>query len=373
MTWIKLMSVFAGSFCALLFANCGEISLQPVSSQTTETAVEEDASQDLIWQQIALSIEVRVSAKSDDGRLLVGETGIIAIDAFGATKNYSSIKIRREFSSYDGGLTRKQIVPKQRFTSDERSFPNVCEPKNIALMEHNLYVFAECEHSSQLWIAKAEKGFTYLDVTNFTSNYVSSNDSIQQPIGLKASGNMIIMPAFIRSGPALLSPNVKTGNLRIIWQGDQNDGGVAAVEFVQDGGWMLLGRGKILQSDDGGSTWSRSSFLSTIAVHDFIDVRFLNSNEGYILGSKGALLNTSDGGKTWELETRFSTTDLSRIVISDKSIVVSTSSSNLLIRNKQSDKWETRGRPSGELTDLFFLNEKLFALIDGQLFFTLMK
>ncbi len=55
--------------------------------------------------------------------------------------------------------------------------------------------------------------------------------------------------------------------------------------------------GRILKTTDGGETWTIKLFDDS---HGFIDLFFLDQNNGWICGSNGATYKTTNGGNTWD-------------------------------------------------------------------------
>lgn len=64
-------------------------------------------------------------------------------------------------------------------------------------------------------------------------------------------------------------------------------------------GWIVGYEGTILNTTDGGITWTKS----IIPIHEFgnlYSVFFINENIGYVGGSDEILFKTEDGGSTWQ-------------------------------------------------------------------------
>jgi photosystem II stability/assembly factor-like uncharacterized protein len=82
---------------------------------------------------------------------------------------------------------------------------------------------------------------------------------------------------------------------------------LTAVYFV-DGtnGWAVGHDETILNSTDGGETWTRSHFAPE-AQQPLLDVWFADASRGIAVGAYGTYFTTSDGGKTWA-NTKFAVT-----------------------------------------------------------------
>ena len=65
----------------------------------------------------------------------------------------------------------------------------------------------------------------------------------------------------------------------------------------KDYGWLVTHRGRIMSSDDGGTTWkTRYSEDNQINLRN---IKFLGNRVGWADGHEGTILYTNDGGKTW--------------------------------------------------------------------------
>jgi len=66
--------------------------------------------------------------------------------------------------------------------------------------------------------------------------------------------------------------------------------------------WMVGDEGVLMNSEDGGKTWSSKKFQE----NNYLTVHFTNREEGMVAGENGILIRTKDGGDHW---TRASITD----------------------------------------------------------------
>lgn len=67
-------------------------------------------------------------------------------------------------------------------------------------------------------------------------------------------------------------------------------------------GWVVGHDGVILNTVDGGQTWSRQDSTEDLETI-FLDVLFLDDLRGFAVGAYGRFLGTQDGGKTWKPRT----------------------------------------------------------------------
>jgi photosystem II stability/assembly factor-like uncharacterized protein len=83
---------------------------------------------------------------------------------------------------------------------------------------------------------------------------------------------------------------------------------LTAVYFADaERGWAVGHDETILNSIDGGETWTRSHFAPE-SQQPLLDVWFADATRGIAVGAYGAYFATSDGGKTWT-STKFSAID----------------------------------------------------------------
>jgi hypothetical protein len=81
----------------------------------------------------------------------------------------------------------------------------------------------------------------------------------------------------------------------------------------KDYGWLVTHRGRIMSSEDGGTTWkTRYSEGSQINLRN---IKFLDDSIGWVVGHEGTILYTNDGGETWTNQSlsNFTGRDLPRL------------------------------------------------------------
>ncbi len=63
-------------------------------------------------------------------------------------------------------------------------------------------------------------------------------------------------------------------------------------------GWIVTyGTGRVLRTEDGGTSWS---LAATLEPQFYEDLYFLTPEEGWLCGEGGVLLHTTDGGRSWD-------------------------------------------------------------------------
>lgn len=321
------------------------------------------------WSKVNAGFQPSAMGRYKDGLLLASDSAIATVDTNGLLKNLPSYKIKSETTTNDGGMTTRSTKSKEQYPGDERSFPYLCDPERIVSVSGDVWVLADCEHSKQLWKVSFENESTFLDVTNFIGESGPPLKPLVAPTDLTINAKSIITPVYLETGPALLSADSQSGKLKVIWKGNESDGGIVSVTFVADTGWIILGKGKILHSTDGGRNWTALTRLSSIPVEDVIDVKFLNSSEGYISAKSGQLLTTRDGGKTWQYE-KVAKSDLRNTTISDNAVVICCDDTRLLVRKQGANGWTYVEQPSNQIVDSAVIGNKIFTLAQGDLYTT---
>ncbi|MFP5042564.1 YCF48-related protein [Parasediminibacterium sp. JCM 36343] len=74
----------------------------------------------------------------------------------------------------------------------------------------------------------------------------------------------------------------------------------------QTTGWAVGASGTILNTTDGGSTWTSQS----VGTNNFNSVRFTDANFGCAVGNRGTIITTNNGGSTWNMQSSGTTATL---------------------------------------------------------------
>lgn len=312
------------------------------------------------WIPINLPLYGNTIVSHNDLIYVVGTDGIITLTPELNVESSHSFSIIEEYISQDGGITIKP------FNQNKKT--NLCSPEEAYFLSDYLYVFSLCEHTSQLWKIKFNET-AQLTSINFTySNSTLDDYRVFGPTGLAGNKDKIMIPAFIKNRPALLTKNIKTNNLEVVWQGEINDSNIVSVDFMEENGWILLGNGKIFHSIDNGVSWQYLMKLQLKPEDSVTGLKFKDKNKGYIIGDN-LLYLTEDNGKTWSKQ-EISDDFLYEIEFG-KNIEAIRGDHNLFIKKDDGIGWdEIKTKPKGNIKDLLIKDDKLFILIDGKLYFT---
>jgi len=115
-------------------------------------------------------------------------------------------------------------------------------------------------------------------------------------------------------------PGVSTGDGAWAWQNPSPQGNdLNHLAFVDaDVGWAVGRRGLIMQTTDGGASWT---IQHSDAVADLIGIAALNRDTALVVGTRGTILSTTDGGAQWTRRSSGVPQDLLRVQYADESTV----------------------------------------------------
>lgn len=372
----QLSKVILPVFLLMMSCNYNSIISSPIEERINKTKdnMKTVSIPEIKWKAVDLPILGEVLALYKDDIFVVGEQGIISLNQEMEVKKLPPIKIIGSYLTTDGGLIKGSNRLEKKNVEYSYYDSHLCFPQNAAFLSNNLYVFSICEHTTQLWKVTFDTKNTLLSLTNFTYHNIDSGDNrVFGPTGLPSTTDKVLLPSFIKKGPALVTEDTKTGNLKVAWQGKEEDGGIVSIDFIGKQGWMLLSGGKILRSYDDGETWQYFSNIPSEAEHNVVEMKFRNEEEGYIVGDK-IILSTVDGGKTWKFQNKEIDKILYKIVLDNNIAAIYGGKNSLYINSKGENQFtEIETKPKGDITDLIVYDEKLFVLIDGKLYFASVK
>lgn len=86
-----------------------------------------------------------------------------------------------------------------------------------------------------------------------------------------------------------------------------------SIHFINTNiGWAVGGNNTILQTVNGGTTWSPVAGPGGLPTSSYLGVRFIDSNTGWV-GGGSVVLRTADGGTMWTSQTNGTTQTLRRV------------------------------------------------------------
>ncbi len=83
-------------------------------------------------------------------------------------------------------------------------------------------------------------------------------------------------------------------------------------------GWVVGASGAVYQTLNGGRSWRAQN--SGVAA-ELTDIEFINSAEGYAVGADGTIIHTPNAGNTWTLEASGIKHRLERIAVTGKTVI----------------------------------------------------
>lgn len=150
--------------------------------------------------------------------------------------------------------------------------------------------------------------FSYVTITMaFSLSAFADNQPVEAEILPLASKSLMLDIAQINQqkiiavgdrGHILLSSDGET------WQQMMSpvNSALTKVTFVNETlGWAVGHDASILNTQDGGNTWTLQNYQPE-KQRPFFDVEFFNENHGIAVGAYGLFYRTRDGGKTWSEE-----------------------------------------------------------------------
>jgi len=128
-------------------------------------------------------------------------------------------------------------------------------------------------------------------------------------------------------------------------------------------GWILYQKGQILQTIDGGKSWTCNSIGFAIEYHSIF---FTNELVGFVVGYYGFLFKTTDGGKTWEQKQSNTTNRLRTIFFINNNIGWAAGNSGTVIRTTDGgENWlHMNIEQNFEIKKIRFLNLSFGWVID---------
>lgn len=328
---------------------------QPATPKTVDKADQ--------WVVTNLSIDLGTTIlPTADNLFVIGSGQIARIQ----DKAVSSIPVAKNgvdtFYSLDGGIS---ILRSRKQAASNK--PNFCSPDNAIFQNNKIYAIASCEHTGQLQIFPMNpvqgKALTLIDYTFATFPNADSTDPVYGPIGISTTGDgKIILPATLKSGPALLELSENPLGFHVIWTYPEPSVRILSLEMDGKEGMMLLNNGKILRLSDAGKRWKPYSIVPDNLVGRTFAVRRRNKFEAFLLGEAGILLQTTDDGKSWQKVQLPTNGSIYKIVFDQDRIAVLVDFKDVLISRSEGTWSRCDLRDVKRVDDIDFFKHRLVIL-----------
>jgi len=350
---------------AVLSINCGPTpdGKSPIGNIPDSEAV---LPSNFEWKEIVLPIYGYVLVVEKDRVFIIGETGFASLDSSLEKPRLIPFKFEKAFLTTDGGLTRKRmIVSGERRDNEERYTAELCGAENAVFNADVLWVFAICEHTSQVWKVRFSNEGAVIDLTDFTYRSGSETE-VLGPRGLPDSADPLLIPSLMADGSALLS-ETKNGDFFVRWQGeDQRQ--IVDLDFAGKNGWLLIHGGKLLHSGDNGKNWKPIGTIPMKPDGYLVGLGFRDEKEGFVV-ERHSVLKTTDGGRTWAVQLENTERSLSEITVDYDIALVYSDEGDVYVNLSGSGKWtKVSGVPQGHISSAKIFENRILLLIDGKLY-----
>lgn len=303
-------------------------------------------------------------AFGDKGEIVIAGTASILFSPDGG-KNWQILSGGKgyEHISHDGGLTYRDFEDHgESDVSKSIDSKKLCYVESAKVESHTsrLYLRSNCSHSGQLWsIPLYGEGDWYV-------NYFVSEDESSRFLApdntFVTAGDRLLVRGLTRGGAIILTSDDSGKSWRPFWHKSFFDAGVTDFSFIDaDTGWILKSNGTIVQTKDGGQTWS--PFTTLPSDKKPYSISFITESVGFVVGRQGLILLTKDNGKTWQDHSKYDSVDWYKVSSDHEGTWISGNSDMILGTLNEGKTWLT-----GKVSD----EEKVYSRLsvhEGQAFF----
>ncbi|HZV13066.1 MAG TPA: YCF48-related protein [Candidatus Kapabacteria bacterium] len=189
----------------------------------------------------------------------------------------------------------------------------------------------------------------------------------------KRSGNWGIYKTFFTdsiTGTGITYQNkvIYTTDGGITWSQvrDGSDPTLHNIDFVNhDIGFIVGDAGTILQTTDGGKSWSLDT--EKISSNNFLNITFVESQFGYIVGGNGTILRTTDLGRRWGLQFSKTSQNLYGICFLNKDTGTAVGANGTIIQtNDGGNTWVTQIQCTNNYLQSVYCIDSINAVIVGE-------
>lgn len=284
----------------------------PVSSQITRNDGE--------WTraEVPLDKPADVITFGSEGRVAIAGQGILLL-SLDSGRTWHPVREGKGSNKYttDGG--RKY---QNEFDVPSIRVNNLCSVESAVFTPSGrLYLNTMCDHSSALWSVPTKNTSDTWHVRGFAPSpeqYDENGDYSSPGRNLVAAGRRVLVDARLSDETVLLTTEDEGATWRPLWR-DPHATRIVSLDFVDEQqGWMLQANGKLLRTQDGGSTWLAVSTLPSEAAGHVFSIDFVNTITGFVVGEEGLILTTKDGGRSWQQQISHTKKSLHRVAVADE-------------------------------------------------------
>ncbi|MBS1797905.1 MAG: hypothetical protein JSS81_29055 [Acidobacteria bacterium] len=252
------------------------------------------------------------------------------------------------YYTVNGGKTYRNDYDRIVDNPDKNN-PGSIESADICPVENaffaasgRLYVFAKCEQSTQLFSIPANESAVWY---SYRFGKQTSSDSQDIPFTVRGHfaevGKNILVDASLPQGAALMSTSDQGKTWKVFWS-MKSDSRIVGLDFLDDrAGWILLGDGQILHTNDGGRSWQPFSRLPADAAGETSSIDFVNPTLGFAVGGEGLILRTDDGGLTWQRQAGGTRNFLYKVkTVNERKVWIAGGNSTILETEDGGRNWE---------------------------------
>ncbi len=298
---------------AVLSINCGPISNVKITNINSSESTPVSPS-DFRWKEIVLPIFGDILVLDKSRVYVIGETGFASLDSSLEKPRFIPFTIEKAFLTSDGGLTRRKMnLSGGRRDTEDRYTAMLCWADDAVFNADVLWVYAICEHTSQIWKVRFSDEHAVVDLTDFTHRSGSETE-VLGPGELPDSGEPLLFPSRMADGSALLSEK-RGGGFYLQWQSEDRRQ-IVDIDFVGKTGWLVIYGGGLMQSSDNGRNWKPIAAIPMKPDDYLVAMGFRDENEGFVV-ERHSILRTTDGGKTWVVQLEKAERSLTGIVVDD--------------------------------------------------------
>lgn len=350
----------------LVQISCGDSSAKVVTKELYGGPLGQPST----WTEIPLPFEAETVFVYDGRIMVVSSEGMGIVNDDNEFRSLPAFSVKRRYR-FDGSMLEgRSRIGLRPLTSASHLTARLCNATSGGVVSSSLFAHAVCDHGEQVWIANSTDLVTELNIIDFAYSDISSSKNIEigpgEPVAL---GDELVIPAYGEKTPILLSMNVKDHSVDLLWRGTQEQGAVMAVASVGQIGWMSVGSGELLQSNDGGRTWLKISDLSHISFTGGVRLMFVDPLNGFLV-AEHAVFSTLDGGKTWSSISQ----DIEDSIVDIRSgdqISVVLGREGIYFKKLAEPEWHLLEPVlESRISTVVVLRNKVFVIVTGKLFFT---